>query len=248
MATILLADDSPHAQRMGREILGSEGHQVVTVPDGAAAMSYLAENLPDVVLADVDMPGPSGFEICRYVKSTPGLDQVKVVLLRSPLEPFDAVAADQVRPDGVLAKPLDTKALVRTIGFLIAKKVLETSGTAEADSVTVERAPKHVAEAAGLRGQAPRETKSSLVTPADPKAASAPASGGAVSAPGTEPRQAPRRGLSQAEQRTRVRAAVSDIFEVLAPALIDSITDRVVEALREDPDSISSSNHGSKQL
>ena len=56
MTRILLADDSPHAQRMGERILREEGFEVVTVTDGQTALMRLADVDPDVVFADVSLP------------------------------------------------------------------------------------------------------------------------------------------------------------------------------------------------
>ena len=53
MSRILLADDSPHAQRMGERILRDEGYEVVTVSDGDSALMRLEDVDPDLVLADV---------------------------------------------------------------------------------------------------------------------------------------------------------------------------------------------------
>jgi CheY-like chemotaxis protein len=71
MNRILLADDSPHAQRMGERILREEGYEVVSVTDGETALLRLADVDPDVIIADVFLPGRSGMEICRYVKAHP---------------------------------------------------------------------------------------------------------------------------------------------------------------------------------
>ena len=57
MAKILLADDSTHAQRMGKKILTAEGHEVSTVSNGQAAIHALEQSLPELVIADIFMPG-----------------------------------------------------------------------------------------------------------------------------------------------------------------------------------------------
>ena len=71
MSRILLADDSPHAQRMGERILRDEGFEVVSVTDGETAMIRLSDVDPDLVLADAFLPRRSGLEICREVKTNP---------------------------------------------------------------------------------------------------------------------------------------------------------------------------------
>ena len=53
MTRILLADDSPHAQRMGEQILSEEGFEVVTVSDGDSALLRLEDVDPDLVIVDV---------------------------------------------------------------------------------------------------------------------------------------------------------------------------------------------------
>ena len=121
MSSILLADDNPHAQRMGSQILSQEGHSVVTVSDGDEAMLYLEDNLPDLVMVDTRMPGPSGFDICKHIKSQPKFGAVKVVLLAGPLEPFDTAEAESAGPDGVLHKPLDAYTLIDTVNSLLGQ-------------------------------------------------------------------------------------------------------------------------------
>jgi putative two-component system response regulator len=71
MSRILLADDSPHAQRMGERILREEGFEVVSLTDGDNTLLRLADVDPDLILADVFLPNKSGLDICRYVKSHP---------------------------------------------------------------------------------------------------------------------------------------------------------------------------------
>ena len=63
MSRILLADDSPHAQRMGERILRDEGYEVVSITDGDTVLVRLADVDPDVILADVFLPSASGIEI-----------------------------------------------------------------------------------------------------------------------------------------------------------------------------------------
>ena len=80
MTRILLADDSPHAQRMGEQILSEEGFEVVTVSDGDSALLRLEDVDPDLVLAGVTMAHRSGYEICQYVKLSPRHKHVRVIL------------------------------------------------------------------------------------------------------------------------------------------------------------------------
>jgi len=119
MSRILLADDSPNAQRMGERILREEGFEVVSVTDGETARIRLADVDPDVVLADAYLPNWSGFELCRHVKESPELKHIRVVLTAGILEPFDDEEARRSGADGILRKPFEASVVVDTIKPLV---------------------------------------------------------------------------------------------------------------------------------
>jgi CheY-like chemotaxis protein len=119
MTRILLADDSPHAQRMGERILREEGFEVVTVTDGQTAMMRLADVDPDIVFADVSLPRKSGYEICRELKQRPRHKHVRVILTAGLLETFDDAQAAAVRCDGILKKPFEASVMMETLKPLV---------------------------------------------------------------------------------------------------------------------------------
>jgi CheY-like chemotaxis protein len=124
MSRILLADDSPHAQRMGERILREEGFEVVSLTDGETSLLRLADVDPDLILADVFLPGKSGIDICRYVKSDPRLRHVRVVLTAGLLEPFDEEEARRAGCDAILKKPFEASKVMETIHPLVKEAQL----------------------------------------------------------------------------------------------------------------------------
>lgn len=120
MSRILLADDSPHAQRMGERILREEGFEVVTVTDGETALVRLSDVDPDLVMADVLLPSKSGYELCQHLKTRPEYRHVRVVLLAGLLEPLDEAEAQRVRADAIVKKPFEASALMATLRPLLA--------------------------------------------------------------------------------------------------------------------------------
>ncbi len=117
MSIILLADDSPHAQRMGERILREEGFEVVSLTDGATALLRLADVDPDLVIADVFMPGCNGFDLCRHIKSQH--KHVRVILTAGLLETFDEEEARRAGCDAILKKPFEASVVMETIRPLI---------------------------------------------------------------------------------------------------------------------------------
>ena len=92
MATrILLADDSITIQKVVNLTFADEGIEVVAVSNGDLAERRLAEVAPDLVLADIFMPGKNGYELCESIKENPQFRNVPVVLLVGAFEPFDCL-------------------------------------------------------------------------------------------------------------------------------------------------------------
>jgi CheY-like chemotaxis protein len=87
--------------------LKGEGFEVETVSNGVAAIRRLAVLHPVVILADVSMPGRDGYEVCEFIKKSPELCLVPVLLLASDMEPYDDARGAQVGADGIIKKPFE---------------------------------------------------------------------------------------------------------------------------------------------
>ena len=99
---LLLADDSITIQKVVNLTFADEGIEVISVGDGDAAMQKIAEAAPDLVLADVNMPGMSGYQICESIKQNAATQAIPVILLVGSFEPFDEAEAYRVGADDYL--------------------------------------------------------------------------------------------------------------------------------------------------
>lgn len=117
--TLLLADDSLTIQRLVELTFAKEDIAVVVTADGEQAISVLGHTTPDIVLADVGMPKRDGYELARFIKNTPALARVPVVLLTGAFEPVDPDRAREVGADSVMAKPFEPQALVAKVHELL---------------------------------------------------------------------------------------------------------------------------------
>jgi CheY-like chemotaxis protein len=116
---ILLADDSITIQKVVNLTFADEGIEVVSVSNGDLAERRLNEVNPDLVLADIFMPGKNGYELCEAIKDSPQFHNVPVVLLVGAFEPFDQAEARRVRADAHMTKPFESRTLVETVRKLI---------------------------------------------------------------------------------------------------------------------------------
>src|SRR6185503_4353657 len=118
---ILLADDSITIQKVIELTFSDEDFEVVTVGNGRLAIERVADVRPDVVLCDIIMPEKDGYEVCDFIKKTPALSHIPVLLLTGAFEPFDQEKAARVGCDGFLAKPFEPQTLIAKVKDLLGK-------------------------------------------------------------------------------------------------------------------------------
>jgi CheY-like chemotaxis protein len=114
---ILLADDSVTIQKVIELTFMDEDYEVTAVSNGDDAVGALGREGPDIVLADVHMPGANGYEVCRRAKELH--PQVPVLLLVGTFEPFDEARAREAGADSFLKKPFDSQELLELVGRLL---------------------------------------------------------------------------------------------------------------------------------
>ena len=118
---ILLADDSITIQKVIELTFSDEDFEVVTVGNGRLAIERVQEVRPDFVLCDIIMPEKDGYEVCDFIKKTPGLSHIPVLLLTGAFEPFDQEKANRVGANGFLAKPFEPQSLIKKVKDLLAQ-------------------------------------------------------------------------------------------------------------------------------
>jgi len=133
---LLLADDSAAIRKVIDLTFTDEGMQVTTVGDGQDALEELNQSKPDVVLADIYMPGVDGYELCKFIKQSERFRGVPVMLLVGSFEPFDEAEARRAGADDVVTKPFQSiRDLVSRVGSLVSHKDVAPAEDAQNDSV-----------------------------------------------------------------------------------------------------------------
>ena len=138
--TLLLADDSVTIQRVIELTFADEDVQVMAVSDGEQAIAAVDQRTPDIVLADVGMPGRDGYEVAQHIKNTPRLAHIPVVLLTGAFEPIDQARAEAVGCDGVLAKPFEPQLVIGRVKELLSRRP-SAAVPAESAPVRVDAVP-----------------------------------------------------------------------------------------------------------
>jgi CheY-like chemotaxis protein len=116
---LLLADDSATIQRVIELTFSGEDVHVLAVGDGEQAIARIPVEHPDIVLADIGMPKRSGYDVAAFVKGSPDLKHIPVLLLAGAFEPVDEARAEQVGCDGVLVKPFEPQHVIARVRELL---------------------------------------------------------------------------------------------------------------------------------
>lgn len=123
---ILLADDSVTIRKVVELTFADEGIDVVSVADGDAAMLAFVADQPDIVIADVNMPGIGGYKLCEIIKEDETTHDIPVVLLTGTFEPFDAGEASRVGANYYFTKPFQSiKDLVDKVNDLLENRAFD---------------------------------------------------------------------------------------------------------------------------
>ena len=147
--TILVADDSPTIRKIVELTFTDTEIRVEVADSGKAALDRMDTVQPDLVLADVFMPDPTGYELCRTIKASDR--PVPVVLLAGTFEPFDSELARDCGADAHLVKPFESEVLLEKVRALLeppaepAAKV-EQDADADEDMDVVEQVLSIVAD------------------------------------------------------------------------------------------------------
>src|SRR3954470_24057840 len=117
--SLLLADDSTTIRTAVGMVFKKEDFSLTTVANGTEALERARDLKPDLILADIDMPGLSGYELCEKVRADATLKQTPVLLLGggSPGDPSRAIA---VGANGQMAKPFESQKLIDRVKEILA--------------------------------------------------------------------------------------------------------------------------------
>ena len=120
--TMLIADDDPEIRRIVRKALAKLGMNIIEAKDGEEALAALIEHRPDGAVLDVMMPGLTGWEVCKYVRSKPEMEPIAILMLTAIGKTTNELTAPLYGADAYLDKPFEIAELTATVQRILAEK------------------------------------------------------------------------------------------------------------------------------
>jgi two-component system phosphate regulon response regulator PhoB len=127
MAKLLVIDDEPAIREMVRFTLSRSGFDCVEAEDAATAKQLILSEDPDLLLLDVMMPGQSGLDLARELRSKESTKELPIIMLTARCSDQDKIRGLDVGADDYITKPFSPGELVARIKALLRRSSIDQS-------------------------------------------------------------------------------------------------------------------------
>ena len=118
----MVVDDSITVRRVTQRLLERNGMRVLTARDGMDAVALLQDNIPDIILLDIEMPRMDGYEVAAHVRNDPRLKDVPIIMITSRVGEKHRARAIELGVDDYLGKPYQEAQLLEAIAPLVERR------------------------------------------------------------------------------------------------------------------------------
>jgi CheY-like chemotaxis protein len=116
---IIIVEDDPIVGEIARDILKGQGYSVLLLQESREAVAAIKAAMPKLVITDIMMPGLSGLDICRAVKSDPAIAHIKIMVMSAKSFEVEKKRAIQFGALAFLTKPFNEKTLIMMVKRII---------------------------------------------------------------------------------------------------------------------------------
>ena len=121
MTVVLVADDDADIRDLVAFKLEQAGFEVIAVEDGQTALDQARSRQPTLAVLDVSMPGLSGIDVCRMLRSDPATAGMLIILLTARVQEQDVEGGFSAGADDYVTKPFSPRELVSRIQSLLSR-------------------------------------------------------------------------------------------------------------------------------
>lgn len=118
-SSILYIEDNPENRLLVRRILQADGFTVLEAQNATQALRVLEEEIPDLILMDINMPDMDGFTLTTQLKNTPRLNRVPIIALTANVMKGDRERSLEAGCDGYIQKPIDVDNLPEQVNHFL---------------------------------------------------------------------------------------------------------------------------------
>lgn len=119
---VLVVDDEPNIVLSLKFLISQQGYEVRTAGNGEEALRALEEKIPDLILLDIMMPKPDGYEVCQKIRATPEWKEIPVIMLTAKGRDVEKQKGFAMGADDYITKPFATQELVSKVRAMLKEK------------------------------------------------------------------------------------------------------------------------------
>ena len=119
---VLVVDDEPNIVLSIKFLMKQKGYEVRTASNGEEALQALHERVPDLILLDVMMPKPDGYEVCQKIRATREWRDIPVIMLTAKGREVEREKGIAMGADDYITKPFATQELVAKVQAILEVK------------------------------------------------------------------------------------------------------------------------------
>jgi CheY-like chemotaxis protein len=118
---VLVVDDEPNIVLSIKFLINQQGYEVRTAGNGEEALQALAEQIPDLILLDIMMPKPDGYEVCQTIRANPQWQDIPIIMLTAKGRDVERQKGLAMGADDYITKPFATNELVAKVRGILNK-------------------------------------------------------------------------------------------------------------------------------
>ena len=119
MNTVLIVEDNEKNMKLARDVLQAKGYKTLEAVTGEDGVKLAKENIPDLVLMDIQLPGINGIEAFKQIRADAKTASIPVVALTASVTPTDRSAINAAGFDAFVSKPISLKEFLDTVKRLV---------------------------------------------------------------------------------------------------------------------------------
>jgi len=113
--TVFIIEDDPDISGIVADNLRREGFSITVFSNGAAAYEEILLAAPDLLILDLNLPGMSGIEICKYLRANEATEEIPIIMLTARSEEIDKIIGFEVGADDYVTKPFSPRELMARV-------------------------------------------------------------------------------------------------------------------------------------
>ena len=118
---ILVVDDEEHILELIRYNLDAAGYDVIEASDGDDAVKNAINEVPDLILLDLMLPGKDGYDVCRDLRSNGKTKAVPIIMLTAQSEEIDKILGLELGADDYITKPFSVRELMARVKAVLRR-------------------------------------------------------------------------------------------------------------------------------